>query len=277
MKYPRFTLKITAFSLLELLGVTAIVIILAAFGIHSYINYVTQSRVDELWGQAEAAKLEVESQFLKNNSASSLITVDSGAAEYTTPTADFVKCVTIQNGEVVVRADPTKFNNKDIWIAWLPNSSSGTLNWTCTYSSDAAAYITDAANACAVNTCNQYSTWGTATAVDSTQTFWYFGTLNSAEVSSAFAQNCQVSGTMTGCAACYNYTNTDTTQRYMNFSLSTTTYNYQGALGTDPNWSSYSSWSYPYTYTVVQQTCMQQTRSTSSCATTTPYSADPSC
>jgi type IV pilus assembly protein PilA len=278
MKYPRCLAKNTAFNLLELLAVVAIVGIIAAFAIPSYLNYVTQSKVNTLWHQAEAAKLAVESKYLKQNSAINSITVNSGTKDYTTPNANYVKCITIQNGVVVVRANPTNFNSKNIWIAWTPNASSGDVVWSCSYSSDAAQYVTDVGDTCAQTACVDYGAWSSAAAVGGTQTFWYFGTLTQAEVSSAFAQNCQASASMSACSTCYNFTNTNTTQRYMDFAISTATYNYQGALGSDPNWNSYSSWSYPYTYTVVAQTCKQQTRTQSTCGTTpTPYAGDPAC
>lgn len=272
----RIFAKITAFSLLELLVVAAIIAVVAAFAIPGYNSYVLQSRVNALWQQAEEAKLEVESQYLRQNVAINSITVNSGAAEYTTSNIDFVKCITIQGGVVSVVGDPAKFNNLKIWIAWEPSVTAESVQWSCIYSSDAAPFVTDVSNTCAVQACQSYSSWNTATTVNS-ETFWYFGNLSEAEVASAFAENCSTTATMAGCSACYNFTNTSTEQRFMNFSLSNTTYNYQGALGSDPTWNSYSSWSYQYEYTVVTQSCMDQTRSASSCSNTDPFANDSAC
>lgn len=276
MNNAAFRKKLSSFTLLELLVVAAIVAVIAAFAIPGYTNYVTQTKVNALWQQAEAAKLEVESMYLKQNMAVSSITVDSGTTEYTTSNTDFVKCITIQGGIVAVEGDPTKFNNLSIWIAWEPTVTAESLTWTCIYSPDAAPYVANVSNTCAMQSCSTYSGWGTPTTVD-TQTFWYSGTLSQADVSSAFANNCETTASMSGCSACYNFTNSDTEQRYMTFSLSNATYNYQGALGSDPNWSSYSSWAYQYNYTIVTQSCMDQTQSASTCSNTDPFSSDPGC
>jgi Tfp pilus assembly protein PilE len=276
MRIVGFKQKITAFTLIELLLVAAIAVVVAAFSIHSYMNYIIQTRVNALWEQADAAKLEVESKYLKQNVPVTSITVDSGTAEYTTSNVDFVKCITIQDGVVSVVGVPSKFNNQSVWISWTPSQTSEDIVWSCNYSTAAAPYVTDVSNTCAVQSCSAYSTWNAATTVD-TQTIWYFGTLSQSDVATAFADNCRTVGSMSGCSSCYDFTNTDTEQRYMNFSLSNTTYNYSGALGSDPNWSSYTSWTYEYDYTIVTQSCMDQTRTASSCANTNPYGSDPAC
>ncbi len=276
MDYKRFIPPRSAFSLLELLVIAAIVSVIAAIAIPGYTNYIINTRVNALWQQAEAAKLQVQSRYLKRNVPVNTITVNSGAAEFTTTNVDFVKCITVQDGTVSVVGDPAKFNNQDVWIAWQPTISDEALTWTCTYSEAAAPYVTDVANTCAVQACQQFSSWGTPSQVNS-ESFFYRGQLSQAEVASAFANNCNTTGSMAGCSACYNYDASDTEQRFMDFDLNYVNYNYQGALGSDPNWSSYSSWSYEYTYTEVVQSCMQQTRTTSSCANVNPFANDSAC
>lgn len=268
--------NLDGFSLLELLVVVAIITVIAAFAIPGYTNYVLNSRVNALWQQAEAAKLQVESMYLKKNMPINTITVNSGTTEFTTPTLDFVKCITVQNGVISVVGEPTKFNDQDVWIAWEPSDSGGAITWSCIYSPETSTYVTDVANTCGVQTCQQYSSWDTPSTV-STETFWYYGTLTQADVAAAFANNCNSTATMTLCNDCFNFANTDTTQRYMEFDVTNMNYNYQGALGSDPNWSSYSSWSYDYSYTQVVQSCMQQTRTTSDCQTTNPFANDAAC
>lgn len=264
------------FSLLELLVVAAIITVLAAFTIPGFLNYVVQTRVNALWQQADAAKLQVASMYLKRDMPVNTINVNSGAAEYTTANVDFVKCITIQNGIVSVVGNPAKFSNKNIWIAWEPTVAGTALNWSCKFSADAAEYVTEVGNTCAAQACQEFSSWGTPTTIN-TETFFYSGTLSQAEVSSAFANNCNTSASMSGCAACYNFVNNDTEQRFMDFTVSNVSYNYQGALGADPNWSSYSSWAYQYNYTQVVQACKAQTRTSNSCANVNPFANDPAC
>lgn len=131
-----------------MLVVAAIVAVIAAFAVPGYLNFVIQTKVSGLWQQAEESKLAVESKFLKQNQAVASITVDSGTQLFTTTNVDFVKCITIQGGVVSVVGDPSKFNDKSIWIAWQPTTTSGTISWACLYSADAAPYVTDLANTC---------------------------------------------------------------------------------------------------------------------------------
>ena len=127
----RLPIKInSAFSLIELLAVVTIVAIIAAFAVPNYINYIAETKVNAMWHQAEAAKMAVESQYLRNNTTVSSITVNSGDKEYTTTTdSDFVKCITIQNGVVSVVGVPAQFNSLNIWVSWTPTVTSGALTW----------------------------------------------------------------------------------------------------------------------------------------------------
>lgn len=276
MKQPRFKYTIPGFSLLELLIVASIVIILAAFTIPGYMRYVTQSRVNALWHEAEAAKLAVISKYVRDGTAVDTVTVNSGDAEYTTSNSDLVKCVTIQDGIVSVVGNPDMFNDELIWIAWQPTDTGTGIDWSCIYPTTVAPYVSGVNDTCAAFACEEFSSWGEASTISS-ETFWYFGTLSQSQVSSAFANNCNTSASMAGCADCYNYVNTDTTQRYMTFDLSNTTYNYQGALAGGTTWNSFSSWSYQYTYTIVTQSCMQQTRTSNPCEVGVPFASDAAC
>jgi prepilin peptidase dependent protein D len=141
-----------AFSLIELMAVMIIIIIIASLAISEYRFYINKTKVNGLWEKAEPAKLAIESSYLRTNASVSGITVNSGTAEYTTPTDDFVKCITIQGGVISVVGDPTKFNSSNMWISWTPTVSSGTLTWACTYSSDASQYLSTAASSCSLGT-----------------------------------------------------------------------------------------------------------------------------
>lgn len=140
--------KAKAFSLLELLVVATIVAIIAAFSAPSYMTYVTKTKVAALWEQTEAAKLAVESKYLKQNTAVNTITVNSGTTEYTTSTDSHVKCITIQHGTISVVGDPNSFSNKVIWISWVPSTTTGSIVWSCLYSADTAAYLNNLATNC---------------------------------------------------------------------------------------------------------------------------------
>ncbi len=137
-----------AFSLLELLVVATIVAIIAAFAIPSYLEYSIKTKVSALWSQTEAAKLAVESQYLKQNAVVNTITIDSGTKEYTTSTDARIKCVTIQSGTVSVVGKPDSFSNKNIWVSWIPSTTTGSIIWSCLYSPDAAAYLSNLATSC---------------------------------------------------------------------------------------------------------------------------------
>lgn len=151
-----------AFSLIELLVTATIVAVIAAFAIPSYITYTTKTRVNALWEQAEAAKLAVDSKYLKQNTEVNTITVNSGTTEYTSSTNSIVKCITIQSGTVSVVGDPNIFSNKVIWISWVPSTTSGSLVWSCLYSADAAAYLSNLATSCSQGSTTSQFTADTA-------------------------------------------------------------------------------------------------------------------
>ena len=140
------------FSLLELLAAMVIALIVAGISVSSYKFYSNKALVNSMWGEAEEAKLAVESSYLKQNTGLSGLTFNSGSKEYTTPTSASTKCITIQNGIVSVVGKPTSFGGLNVWIAWTPSVSTGTLTWACTYSSDATEYLGDSATSCSVGT-----------------------------------------------------------------------------------------------------------------------------
>lgn len=155
-------MKIRAFSYIELVVVIILVAILGIFAYPNYIDYIISSRIAALWRAAEAAKLHVESQYLRYGTAMSSIDVNSGSAEYTTPKNDYIKCITVQNGIVSVVGDSTKFYGDTYWVSWVPTVSSGRLSWACTYSSNAESHISDNIGTCSSGTAN-YLTDATCT------------------------------------------------------------------------------------------------------------------
>lgn len=145
-------MNIKAFSLVEILTVIVIVSVLAAVAIPNYITYVLETRTQALFAAATAAKLEVEGRYLREGTAMSAIDVNSGTQDYTTPTADYIKCITIQNGIVSVVGENSEFNNQTIWVSWTPTVSSGLISWACNYSSTAASYVGAYAPNCSTGT-----------------------------------------------------------------------------------------------------------------------------
>lgn len=147
-----------AFSLLELLVVMAIVTIISAFATQSYRAYKIRAQVNALWEQAAAAKLAVESKYLKQNTAVNTITVNSAATEYTSSTNSDVKCITIQTGTISVVGNSESFSGKTIWISWVPTTATGYIVWSCLYSADAASYLSSlAANCSQGNSTSQFT------------------------------------------------------------------------------------------------------------------------
>ena len=158
MNTIRFTNLVKAFSLPELLVVATIVAIISGFAIPSYLGYTKKAKINALWEQVTAAKLAVESKYLKQNTAVSTITVNSGATEYTSSTNSNIQCITIQNGVVSVVGNKNSFEN-NIWISWVPDTSSGYIVWSCLYSEDAAPYLDNLeVNCTPSNTTSQFTT-----------------------------------------------------------------------------------------------------------------------
>ncbi len=151
-----------AFSLLELLVVVSIIAVITIATAPSYLTYMEKTRVNALWEQAAAAKLAVESKYLKQNATVSNITVNSGTTEYTSSTDEIVKCITIQAGTVSVLGKASSFSNKSIWISWVPTTTSGYIVWSCLYSADAAPYLSNLATNCSQGSSTNQFTADTA-------------------------------------------------------------------------------------------------------------------
>lgn len=134
---------VLAYSLVELLAVATIVSIIAAFSIPSYMQYLTETKINYMWQLADAPKLAMQTKYLKNRINPTTVTSHGYGDEYnsTAPTTDYIRCISIENGVVLVLGQPSAFNNENIWVAWTPSTASGVLTWSCSYSADAAQYI----------------------------------------------------------------------------------------------------------------------------------------
>lgn len=142
----------SAFSIIELMVVIAIILLLAVIALPIYQSDLTKTKLNSLWQLAEPAKLYVESQYLKNNTNVTTLNVNANTKDVTTANPDLVRCITIQNGVISVVGNPNKFYGNAYWVSWTPTIDAGRIVWSCTYDPTAEEYIGVATSNCTPGT-----------------------------------------------------------------------------------------------------------------------------
>jgi type IV pilus assembly protein PilA len=118
----------SGFTLIELMIVVAIIGILAAIAIPSYMDYTTKARVTEGLTLAAAAKTGVsefrssEGDWPTNNSSIGLPAADDIKGEA-------VKSVEVSAGKIEITYGPTVDEDKTIILS--PVAEAGSITWSC--------------------------------------------------------------------------------------------------------------------------------------------------
>lgn len=129
-----------AFTLIEVLVTIIIIGIISAIAIPLYNKNVIKTQVNTLWQEAEAAKLVVVSDYYRRYTIQDS-NYSAGEVEFTSSKNPNVKSIEVEQGTITVTGKKEKFNSKDMWIRWSPIIENNDLIWKCSFSQDAAEFI----------------------------------------------------------------------------------------------------------------------------------------
>jgi len=132
--------KHTGFSLMELMIVIAIIGLLAAIGIPSYLDYIKKTKVSDLLAVMEAAKSTVVEYYSENNA------YPNGSALVSTPQGNVFSALISNNGAIVAQSINLG-NGLIVLLSLVPTaptiSSSnpiGVFTWTCGSTDSISSY-----------------------------------------------------------------------------------------------------------------------------------------
>lgn len=125
--------KHSGFTLVEILAVLAIIGILSAFAIPSYMDYSIKARVTELFTVVKPAQLEVavalQSGVPKKDIDSKILSMSWGKEQHKT-----ISDLSISEGNIKVTADKNALGiDSDVVVTLSPDNNHGLLTWKCEY------------------------------------------------------------------------------------------------------------------------------------------------
>lgn len=123
----------SGFTLIELMVVVAIIAILAAIALPSYLDYIVRSQVAEGVSLASGAKVAV-SEFYGSRNTFPSTNASAGLANEASIRGKYVSRVTVnQNGQVIVAFQTANASTKlsDVTLVLQASDAGGSLVWKC--------------------------------------------------------------------------------------------------------------------------------------------------
>lgn len=126
------------FTLIEALAVIAIIGLLSAFAIPSYLNYLAKTRVSEMFVLARTAQLGVADAFY-GGTAMEAIFNEEASITWEKNQHESIESIAVESGRVVMKGKSDKMNLPkavagDFIVVYLtPKERNGIINWQCGY------------------------------------------------------------------------------------------------------------------------------------------------
>ena len=126
------------FTLIEALAVVAIIGLLAAFAIPSYLTYLTKTRVSEMFMLARPAQLGVADAFYGGTLMEDIHNEEAGIT-WSDNQHEHIRSIAVESGRIIMkgRADKMQLPKAQpgdlIVVHLMPEERNGIINWLCGY------------------------------------------------------------------------------------------------------------------------------------------------
>jgi type IV pilus assembly protein PilA len=126
------------FTLIEALAVIAIIGLLSAFAIPSYLDYLTKTRVSEMFVLARTAQLGIADAIYSGTIMTEIHNEQAGIT-WVDNQHERIESITVESGRVIMKGKSDKMSipkakaGDFIIVHLIPQEHNGTINWQCGY------------------------------------------------------------------------------------------------------------------------------------------------
>jgi type IV pilus assembly protein PilA len=129
------------FSLIEALAVVAIIGILSAFAIPSYLDYLAKTRVSEMFSLARPAQLGVANAFYGGVPLEDIDSREAGVT-WSNHQHEAINAILVEGGRVVMQGNAQKLTipgaekDEQLIVRLAPKEANGMIHWQCHYENE---------------------------------------------------------------------------------------------------------------------------------------------
>lgn len=122
------------FTLIELMIVVAIIAVLSAIAVPTYLNYTVRTQVTEGISLVGSAKIAAMGYYASHGTFTGINNQNAGLANASSISGSYVSGVSLQSNDAVIRVTfgnhaHTTIAGKEIWLS--PSMKEGAIDWIC--------------------------------------------------------------------------------------------------------------------------------------------------